>query len=92
MEDEGALLVDALSTRDNDDALCSVCGDGHSEAPNQIVFCERCDLAVHQVCYGVETIPEGEWLCWPCQKHEEGLRKKGLQQAVIRPPRSDACH
>lgn len=35
--------------RDNDDALCAVCGEGHSEAPNQIIFCERCDLPVHQV-------------------------------------------
>jgi hypothetical protein len=35
--------------RDADDALCAVCGEGHSEAPNQILFCERCDVPVHQV-------------------------------------------
>lgn len=35
--------------RDADDAMCAVCGEGHSEAPNQILFCERCDVPVHQV-------------------------------------------
>lgn len=45
----GAPILDPLTARDSEDALCAVCGEGHSEAPNQIVFCERCDLAVHQV-------------------------------------------
>lgn len=29
----------------------------------------------------------GEWLCWPCRVHEEGLRAAGVPQKDIRPPR-----
>ncbi len=29
----------------------------------------------------------GEWLCWPCRVHEEGLRVAGVPQKDIRPPR-----
>ena len=53
-------MHDAIADRgEHDDALCAVCGGGHSEAPNCIVFCDRCDLAVHQVCYDLDTVPPG---------------------------------
>lgn len=54
-------LVDMLACRKEDEeALCAVCGGGLSAAPNYIVFCERCDVAVHQHCYGITDIPPGE--------------------------------
>lgn len=64
-----------------------MCAGGVSEAPNEIVFCERCDVAVHQACYGIDAVPEGEWLCWPCHAHEAKLRADGVPQDRIRPPR-----
>ena len=50
------------SRRGEEEALCAVCAEGHSVDANVIVFCERCDLAVHQLCYGIEHIPSGERL------------------------------
>jgi len=53
-------LKDVLAGRTEDEeAMCAVCSGGLSVAPNLIVFCERCDIAVHQRCYGVDDIPAG---------------------------------
>ncbi|KAK9867403.1 hypothetical protein WJX84_009316, partial [Apatococcus fuscideae] len=83
-------IIDALAERtEEEEALCAVCGGGMSEAPNVIVFCERCDLAVHQQCYNVAQIPDGEWLCWPCRLYEGDQAALGVPKATIRPPRWD---
>ncbi|CCF60566.1 hypothetical protein KAFR_0K02120 [Kazachstania africana CBS 2517] len=47
------------------DQLCSICNQ--EETPNNnIVFCDRCNIAVHQDCYGIIFIPPGPWLCRSC--------------------------
>jgi len=45
---------------------CCICGDGMSEDANQMIYCDGCDMAVHQQCYGVQYIPEGSWKCSRC--------------------------
>ena len=68
-------MVDMLaSRRGEEEALCAVCAEGHSVDANVIVFCERCDLAVHQLCYGIEHIPSGE---------RSGLRAHGCATAPL---------
>jgi hypothetical protein len=81
----GALIDPLCTIVAMEDALCCVCTGGESEPPNEIMFCERCEVAVHQDCYGVGEIPDGDWLCWPCQIVED--REREMNAPRTRPPR-----
>lgn len=63
---------------ESDDSVCVVCFNGESMDDNPIVFCEGCNAAVHQACYGVDRIPEDDWYCEACR-----------EKAHVRSPRRD---
>ena len=49
------------------EAVCCICNDGEVTPDNQIIFCESCDVAIHQLCYGVEKIPSEDYYCLACR-------------------------
>ncbi|KEY74283.1 hypothetical protein S7711_00441 [Stachybotrys chartarum IBT 7711] len=53
-----------------DEIVCEICSRPDSKAPNEIILCDNCDFAVHQLCYEVSEIPEGEWLCKSCAQED----------------------
>lgn len=53
-----------------DEIVCEICSKPDSEAPNEIILCDNCDFAVHQRCYDIAEIPEGDWLCKSCSQED----------------------
>uniref|UniRef100_M4BYH3 Fanconi anemia group M protein n=1 Tax=Hyaloperonospora arabidopsidis (strain Emoy2) TaxID=559515 RepID=M4BYH3_HYAAE len=49
-----------------DEACCSICRESESYDDDPIVFCDGCDVAVHQFCYGISVVPSGKWFCDFC--------------------------
>ncbi|PNY28643.1 Origin recognition complex subunit 4 [Tolypocladium capitatum] len=60
----------AAEEEDDDDIRCAICSKADSRPPNQIILCDNCDFAVHQECYEVPEIPEGDWLCKSCAQED----------------------
>lgn len=50
----------------DEDVICDVCRSPECEEGNEMVFCDACNICVHQACYGIMAIPEGSWVCRPC--------------------------
>uniref|UniRef100_A0A7S3YZ57 PHD-type domain-containing protein n=1 Tax=Lotharella globosa TaxID=91324 RepID=A0A7S3YZ57_9EUKA len=59
-----------------EDDRCCVCFSPDSYDDDQMVYCDKCNIAVHQSCYGVKVIPEGDWFCDKCR---DGLEDKDVK-------------
>jgi len=52
---------------------CDICLSVEWEDDDQIIQCERCFAAAHQLCYKKEIelkIPEDDWICARCRVME----------------------
>ncbi|CAL8110542.1 unnamed protein product [Orchesella dallaii] len=51
---------------------CCVCSDERGWDENPLVYCDGqgCNVAVHQACYGIVTVPSGPWYCRKCELQE----------------------
>ncbi|KAG0604949.1 hypothetical protein M758_9G021400 [Ceratodon purpureus] len=70
--------------------LCHVCNSGDSDESNQILFCDICNVAVHQDCYGVRLVPEGQWLCSWCSWKASKKAESSTAECVLCPSKGGA--
>ncbi|KAG8189129.1 hypothetical protein JTE90_028668 [Oedothorax gibbosus] len=72
-EVEGTMKSGCVQSLPSDDDPCDVCRRVLPEEENEMLYCDSCDVCVHQDCYGVDKIPEGPWFCSPCSMNIEPL-------------------
>jgi origin recognition complex subunit 4 len=51
---------EGLGIEFDENVICDVCRSPDSEEANEMVFCDNCNICVHQACYGITAIPSGE--------------------------------
>ncbi|XP_078121734.1 protein Jade-1 isoform X1 [Sander vitreus] len=57
---------EGLGIEYDEDVVCDVCRSPEGEDSNEMVFCDKCNVCVHQACYGILKVPQGNWLCRTC--------------------------
>ncbi|GMF42586.1 unnamed protein product [Phytophthora fragariaefolia] len=65
---------------------CSVCRESESYDDDPIVFCDRCNVAVHQFCYGIRVVPNDKWFCDVCTEAQPAGTSSSKRQ-----PRCQLC-
>uniref|UniRef100_A0AAF5PNX0 PHD-type domain-containing protein n=2 Tax=Wuchereria bancrofti TaxID=6293 RepID=A0AAF5PNX0_WUCBA len=75
---------------------CCVCADENGWESNPLVYCDgpNCEVAVHQGCYGIVEVPEGEWYCAKCADfiaHSQYNGNNGDVGEVREIPRCKLC-
>ena len=54
--------------------VCAVCFDNSSPEENPVLYCDRCNLTVHRICYGLQAVPDGDWYCSHCEHQREKVK------------------
>lgn len=85
-----SVVISPISQTDPDNELCHCCWHGDVSEGNEILFCDKCNVAVHQWCYDINEIPENEWFCRACGYVMEKKKVAG-PNAAVEPPKCAVC-
>lgn len=66
---------------------CSICEITDANDVDPLVYCDKCNVAVHKLCYGIKTIPEGDWFCNICKY----WRKKKIERSACNAKNFQMC-
>lgn len=55
---------------------CNICFHTFFEHNNPVVYCSRCKISVHKLCYGIEKIPENDYYCEVCEMQIKDKKNK----------------
>ncbi|ULT98695.1 hypothetical protein L3Y34_000217 [Caenorhabditis briggsae] len=69
-----SLHVCVSSPRDDDE--CDVCRDVDTDGSEEMIYCDSCNICVHETCGGVKTVPTGGWKCLKCRFSRQGPAPK----------------
>lgn len=89
LQRSGAVEATArLATTQTD--CCSVCMEVESYEDDPIVYCDGCELSVHQFCYGIASLPTGSWYCDSCATTQR-TNRASVSGASFKPPSRLTC-
>lgn len=80
----------ATVKKQEDELRCGVCWQPDSLESDPIVICEICGVAVHQTCYRIDELPDGDWFCQPCARYTR-LQVAGNSSALLVPTHELEC-
>ncbi|KAK6102073.1 PHD-zinc-finger like domain family protein [Brugia pahangi] len=79
-----SLIASPIASADaefDENVCCDICRQPDYEEDDKIIFCDGCNVGVHQSCYGLDSVPSDEWLCQKCML----LGYNALPQCVLCP-------
>lgn len=90
-KDDASVAATPVSTPSD---CCAVCTEVESYEDDPIVYCDGCELGVHQFCYGIASVPSGSWFCDSCVAVNDAKRARTSPYfggASAAPPRCALC-
>jgi PHD-zinc-finger like domain/PHD-finger len=68
--------------KNEEDFVCSICGDGDYEDDDLIVICSKCEMGAHMKCYGIPVVPDTDWYCHGCSGTDTKEERLSLRCAL----------